>query len=72
MAVGGGRKFVTAVVVIYEENVSKFAERNSIRFFTYADLSQNKKIYELINQEVGKVNEKLAHSSHIKEFAPID
>ncbi|OPX34984.1 MAG: hypothetical protein B1H11_09805 [Desulfobacteraceae bacterium 4484_190.1] len=72
VVVGDKRKFVAALIIIDEENVTKFAQEMKIPYTTYADLSQNKEIYDLIFKEVQKVNDNLARASTIKKFAIID
>ena len=68
IVIGDRRKYVTALIMIDEDNVVKYAQDNRIPFTTYADLSQNPEIRRLIAGEVEKVNSTLAHVETIKKF----
>ncbi|MFC1883316.1 AMP-dependent synthetase/ligase [Thermodesulfobacteriota bacterium] len=68
VVIGDNRKYLTALVLIDEDNVTKYAQDNSVPFTTFADLTQNLEINKLINNEVIKVNETLARVETIKKF----
>jgi long-chain acyl-CoA synthetase len=68
VVVGDGRKFLVALVLIDEENVTKYATDNRIPFTTFADLTQNPEINKMIEREVAKVNKDLARVETIKKF----
>lgn len=68
VVIGDGRKYLTALVLIDEDNVTKYAQDNAIPFTTFADLTKNSEIIKLIEQEVGKVNKTLAKVETIKKF----
>ncbi len=69
MAVGGfDMEFVTAIVIIDFENVSRWAEKNRVNFTTYVDLTQKREVYELIRKEVERVNETLPPAGRIRKF----
>jgi long-chain acyl-CoA synthetase len=69
VVVGDGRKFLTALILIDEDNVTKYAQDNRIPFTTFADLTQNEEIKKLIHQEMQKVNKNLSRVETIKKFA---
>ncbi|HMA86275.1 MAG TPA: AMP-binding protein [Desulfosalsimonadaceae bacterium] len=66
--IGDRRKFLTALVMIDEDNVVKFAQDNKIQFSTYRDLTQHSKIKDLIQGEVDTVNRSLARVENIRKF----
>lgn len=68
VVVGDGRRYLVALILIDEDNVTKFAQDNRIPFTTFADLTQNKEIKKLIDGEVTKVNKTLAQVETIKKF----
>jgi len=69
VVIGDGRRYITALIVIDEENVSKWAQDNKIPYTTYTDLSQNPAVYELIQKEVDAVNRTLSSPERVKKFA---
>jgi long-chain acyl-CoA synthetase len=66
--IGDNRKFITALIMIDEENVVKYAQDNKIQFSTYKDLTQDPDIMKLIGKEVDKVNTGLSRVEQIKKF----
>jgi long-chain acyl-CoA synthetase len=69
VVIGDGRKFLTALILIDEDNVTKYAQDNRIPFTTFADLTQNEEVQKLINQEVIEMNKNLSKVETIKKFA---
>lgn len=68
VVIGDGRKYLTCLIMIDEDNVVKYAQDNKIQFSTYKDLTQHPDIIKLIQGEVDKVNEQLARVEQIKKF----
>jgi len=66
--IGDNRKFITALIMIDEDNVVKYAQDNKIQFSTYRDLTQSPEIIKLIDNEVNKVNSGLSRVEQIKKF----
>ncbi|HDZ22932.1 MAG TPA: long-chain fatty acid--CoA ligase [Desulfobacteraceae bacterium] len=69
VVIGDGRKYLTAIIIVDEDNVIKYAQDNRVPFTTYASLTKTKEILKLIGDEVEKVNAKLARVEQIKKFA---
>jgi len=69
IVIGDGRKYLVALILIDEDNVTKYAQDNRIPFTTFADLTQNLHIRKLIEGEIAKVNKTLARVETIKKFA---
>ena len=59
VCVGPGRPFVAALVNIDLGSVGSWAERRNIAYTSYTDLAQKPEVYELIRQEVERVNRSL-------------
>lgn len=69
MTVGGEEKeFVTALINIDFENVGRWAEKQGIPYTTFVDLSQKPEVYELIRQDVARVNRALPPAACIRKF----
>ncbi|MFN3535757.1 MAG: AMP-dependent synthetase/ligase, partial [Desulfatiglandales bacterium] len=68
VVIGEGRKYLTALILIDEDNVTKYAQDNRIPFTTFADLTQRLEVVKLIEGEVAKVNKTLARVETIKKF----
>jgi len=72
IVIGDRRRYLTALIQLELDNVSNWAQSNRILFTTYKSLARNEKIYELIRQEVEKVNRELAQVETIKKFRILD
>ena len=68
MVIGDGRRFVTALIGIELETVGDWAQRNSIPYTTYRDLSEKEEVVELVSRVVDETNAKLARVEQIKKF----
>ena len=68
IVIGDKRKYLTAMIMLDEENCAKYALRHRIPYSTYEDLAGNSEILKMIKSEVEKVNEKLAQVETIKKF----
>lgn len=66
--IGDGRKFLSALIVIDEENVSEWAQVRKLPFTTYSDLAQNLEVVALIEREVDLVNQMLARPEQVKKI----
>ena len=69
VVIGDRKKYVVALILIDEDNVTKFAQDNRIPFATFADLTQNPEIQKLIQGEIDRVNKTLSQVETIKKFA---
>jgi long-chain acyl-CoA synthetase len=59
VCVGDGRAFVTALINIDLTSVGNWAERRNLAYTSYTDLAQKPEVYDLIRQEVERVNRSL-------------
>ncbi|TAK36719.1 MAG: long-chain fatty acid--CoA ligase [Chloroflexota bacterium] len=69
MAVGGANcSYVTSIIIIDYANVGRWAVKRGLAYTTFADLSQNSAVYDLIQSEIEKVNRTLSEEQHINKF----
>jgi long-chain acyl-CoA synthetase len=73
VCVGDARPFVAALVNIDLQSVGSWAERRNIAYTSYTDLAQKPEVYELVRQEVARVNgtlrdEALLRGAQIRRF----
>jgi long-chain acyl-CoA synthetase len=66
VAHGMSRDFVTVFIDIDFGAVANWAERRQIGFTSYTDLAQRPEIYDLINNEILRVNKSLSQDEHLK------
>jgi len=63
VCVGQGRPYVTALINIDLAAVGNWAERQDLAYTSYTDLSQRREVYDLIHQEVVRVNQSLSEDT---------
>ncbi|MDR7448697.1 MAG: AMP-binding protein, partial [Armatimonadota bacterium] len=69
VVIGEGRRYLVALVVIDEENVSRWAQERRLPFTTYSDLAAHPEVHRLVAQEVEAVNRTLSSPEQVKRFA---
>jgi long-chain acyl-CoA synthetase len=72
VVIGDRRKFLSALIVIDEENVVKYAQDQKAQFTTFSSLTKAPEIVELIQQEINQVNKQVARVEHIRKFRILD
>jgi long-chain acyl-CoA synthetase len=70
--IGDGRKFISCLVMIDQENVEKFAQDQKIPFSDFASLCAAPEIIELISNIIDDVNRDFARVEQIKKFRLIN
>jgi long-chain acyl-CoA synthetase len=60
------------MIVIDEENVTKYAQDNKVQFTTFASLTRSEEVLKLIQEEVNNVNSQLARVENIRKFRILD
>jgi long-chain acyl-CoA synthetase len=68
VVIGDRRKYLTALIMIDEDNVAKYAQDHKIQFSTYRDLTQSPQVIDLIDKEVAAVNQTLARVENVRKF----
>ncbi|SHI71534.1 long-chain acyl-CoA synthetase [Tessaracoccus bendigoensis DSM 12906] len=71
IAVGDGRKYVSALVVLDPTLLQKWADKRGIQG-SYAELSQRPEIHASIERAMERVNAKLERWETVKKFAILD
>ena len=72
VVIGDRRKYITALVVIDEENVVKYAQDHKVQYTTFASLTRTEEVIKLISDEVEKVNKQIARVENIRKFRLLD
>jgi len=69
VVIGDRRKYCVALILIDEENVTKFAQDHRLPFATFAELTRLPEVEKLIGKEIDAVNRTLSQVEAIKRFA---
>ncbi|MDZ7668158.1 MAG: AMP-binding protein [Gammaproteobacteria bacterium] len=72
VVVGDRRPYLTCLVMIDQENVTKYAQDHDVPFTNYTSLCHAQAVQDLIGSEIERVNERFARVETIKRFALID
>jgi long-chain acyl-CoA synthetase len=72
VVVGDARPYLTCLVMIDHENVTKFAQDHDVPFTNYTSLCHTREVNDLIWGEIERVNSKFARVETIKKFRLID
>ena len=72
VVVGDRRPYLTCLVMIDHDNVTKFAQDNDVPFTNYTSLCHAQPVVDLVGREVEAVNTKFARVETIKRFCLID
>jgi long-chain acyl-CoA synthetase len=72
VVIGEARPYIVALIQIDMGNVANWAESNRLPFTTFNDLSHKAEVYQLIAQEVARVNQDLPKVALIRRFALFD
>ena len=72
VVVGDKRPYLTCLIMIDLDNVTKFAQDNDVPFTNYTSLCHTDAVNQLISDEIEKVNTKFARVETIKKFRLID
>ena len=72
VVVGDKRPYLACLVMIDQENVTKFAQDADVPFTNYTSLCHTQAVQDLIGGEIERVNEKFARVETIKKFRLID
>ncbi len=67
IVIGDRRNYLTALVMIDQENVTKYAQTNRVAFTDYASLTRAPAIRDLVWAEVEKVNTQLANVERVRK-----
>ena len=62
------KTFVSAIIVINYDSVSKWAGQKKVAFASFAELSQAPEVYELVGQNIERVNRTIPLGLRVKKF----
>jgi long-chain acyl-CoA synthetase len=68
VVIGDKRPYLTAIIMIDQENVEKFAQDRDVPFSNYSSLTRSPEVQALIQEEIERVNKKFARVEQIKKF----
>ena len=68
VVVGDGRHFVSALIMIDQEHVARFAQEKQVPYTDFASLTRAPEVMALIGQQVRIANAQLARVEQVKEF----
>ncbi|ODS96570.1 MAG: fatty-acid--CoA ligase [Lautropia sp. SCN 69-89] len=72
VVVGDKRPYLTALVMIDQENVEKYAQDHDVPFSNYASLTRAREVQALIQGEIDRINREFARVEQVKAFRLIE
>lgn len=72
IAIGDGRKYVAALVVMDPTLLQRWAEKRELGHLSYEELTQRPEIYASVEKQMEKVNSRLERWETVKKFAILD
>ena len=72
VVIGDRRRYLTAIIMIDQENVERFAQENRVPFSGFASLCAAEPVQALIGAEVAAVNAGFAQAEQVKDFRVMD
>jgi len=68
ITVGPEGAYLSAIIVINYDNVSRWAGQNKVAFTSFAELSQTPEVYELVRQDIDRVNQTVPAGARVKKY----
>jgi long-chain acyl-CoA synthetase len=65
---GKGRAYASAIIIINYNNVGRWAGQRRVAYNTFAELSQKPEVYELVEQEIDRINSTLSAGCRVKKY----
>ncbi len=65
---GKGRAYASVIIIINYNNVGRWAGQRRVAYSTFAELSQKPEVYELVGQEIDRVNRTLPPGSRVRKY----
>jgi long-chain acyl-CoA synthetase len=65
---GPDRAYASAVIVIDYESVGRWAGSKRVAYATFTELSQKPEVYQLVEQEIERINSTLPPGTRVKKF----
>ncbi len=60
--------YVSAIIIINYDNVSRWAGQKRVAYTSFGELSQAPEVYELVRQDIDRVNQTLPPGSKVKKY----
>ena len=70
--IGDRRMFLSALIVPDYEALKEYADAHKITYTNESELTSNEKIYKLIEDDMSKLQKKLANYERVRKFALLD
>jgi len=68
VVIGDKRPYLTAIIMIDQDNVEKYAQDHDVPFSNYASLTRSTEVQDLVQGVIDQVNRKFARVEQIKKF----
>jgi long-chain acyl-CoA synthetase len=65
---GPDRAYASAVIVIDYESVGRWAGNKRVAYATFTELSQRPEVYQLVKQDIDRINSTLPPGTRVKKF----
>ena len=65
---GPKREYASAIIVINYAHVSRWAGQRRVAYNTFAELSQRPEVYQLVEQEIDRINRTMPTGSRIRKY----
>ncbi len=65
---GPERDYVSAIIIINYDNVSRWAGQRRVAYTTFAELSHKPEIYGLVKQDIDRINSTLPPDSRVRKY----
>ena len=72
IVIGDKRPFISAIIVLDEDNINKYARDQKVQYSAYSELATHPQIRQLIEKEVEQVNKELARVETVRKFTILD
>ena len=72
VVIGDRRRYLTALIMIDQENVERYAQENRVPFSDFVSLCAAEPVQALIGAEVAAVNAGFAQAEQVKDFRLLD
>ena len=70
MVYGDAKPYLTALITLDEDEITKFARDNKILYQDLSDLSKKREVFDLLKNKIQLMNENLPSYETIKKFKP--
>jgi len=65
---GPDRAYASAIIIIDYESVGRWAGEKRIAYTTFTELSQNPEVYQLVKQDIDRINNNLPPGTRVKKY----